>query len=107
MKKFYFCECMNSLRKYATWERKLYDCDIDLACTPVTYVLDSLHKAMCDFEAKWDYDEKLGLSWIVEWTYTPDSPNFIQTRHGRTWNLTDAGVLYDFLVFMNEHGWED
>ena len=107
MKKNHFCECMNSLREYAAWERRLYDCGFDLEYTPVTNVLDSLYKTMCDFEAEWDYDEKLGLSWIIEWAYTPDNPNFTQTRHGRTWDLADAGVLYDFLVFMNEHGWED
>ena len=106
MKRFYFCECINSLREYAAWERKLYECGFDLAHTPAINVLDSLHKVMCDFDTEWDYDEKLGLSWIIEWCYTPDSPNFTQTRHGRTWDLTDAGVLYDFLVFMNEHGWE-
>lgn len=107
MKKTRFCECMYSLREYAAWERKLYECGFDLAYTPITGVLERLHEVMCDFNTEWDYDEKLGLSWIIEWTHTPDSPNFIQTRHGRTWYLEDASILYDFLVFMNEHGWED
>lgn len=107
MKKSCFCKCMNSLREYAAWERKLYECGFDLAYTPVTSVLERLHEAMCDFNTEWDYDEKLGLSWIIEWTYTPDSPNFTQHRHGKNFDLTDAGALYEFLVFMNEHGWED
>ena len=107
MKRNEFCKCIKALRNYADWERKMYDCGLDLASTPVTGVLDALALCMGDFNPDYDYDEKLGLSWIIEWTYTPDSPNFTQTRHGRTWDLTDAGVLYDFLVFMNEHGWED
>ena len=107
MKKTRFCECMNSLREYAAWERKLYECGFDLAYTPIIGVLDKLYEAMCDFNTNWDYDKKLGLSWIIEWAYTPDSPNFTQRRHGKDFDLTDAGALYDFLVFMNEHGWED
>ena len=107
MNKTHFCKCMESLREYAAWERKMYECNFDMAYTPITGVLERLHEAMCDHNVEWDYDTKLGLSWIIEWTYTPDSPNFIQTRHGRTWDLTEAGVLYDFLVFMNEYGWED
>ena len=107
MKKIHFCECINSLREYAAWERKLYECGFDLACTPITDVLERLHEIMCDFNTEWDYDEKLGLSWIIEWCFHEDGPNFTQTRHGRTWDLTDADVLYDFLVFMNEHDWED
>lgn len=107
MKKAYFCKCMNSLREYAAWERKLYDCGFDLADTPVTKVLDALALCMCDFDSEWAYDNKEGLNWIVEWSFHEDSPYFTQTRHGRTWDLTDAGVLYDFLDFMNEYGWED
>ena len=107
MNKIYFCKCMESLREYAAWERKMYECNFDMAYTPITNVLDRLHELMCDHNVEWDYDTKLGLCWIIEWTYTPDSPNFTQTRHGVEFELTDAGALYDFLVFMNEHGWED
>lgn len=107
MKKGQFCKCLEAMRKYGDWERKLYACEIDLAPTPITGVLDVLARCMCDFDSEWAYDEKLGLDWIIEWTFTPDSPNFVQTRHGRTWHLEDAGILYDFLEFMNEYGWED
>ena len=107
MKKSEFCKCIKALRNYAEWERKMYECGFDLASTPVTGILDALALCMGDFNPDYDYDAKLGLSWIIEWTYTPDSPEFMQTRHGRTWQLEDAGILYDFLVFMNEHGWED
>jgi hypothetical protein len=107
MKKSNFCQCLNALRKHALWEHKLYECGFDLAGTPITDVLDALALCMCDFDGEWAYDNKEGLNWIVEWSFHEDGPNFTQTRHGRTWDLTDAGVLYDFLVFMNEHGWED
>ena len=106
MKKSYFCQCLETLREYATWEKALYKCDIDLAPTPITKVLDSLALCMCDFDENWAYDEELELNWIVEWSFG-ESPYLTQERHGRVWNLTDAGILYDFLVFMNEHGWED
>lgn len=107
MKKAYFCECMKSLREYAAWECKMYDCSFDMAYTPITGILERLHEAMCDFNPDWAYDEKLGFDWILEWTYTSDSPNFTQTRHGRTWDLSEAGTLYEFLIEMNELGWED
>lgn len=106
MKKTHFCQCLEALRNYAAWERKLYECGFDLACTPVTDVLDALALCMCNFNGDWAYDKKLELNWIVEWTFG-ESPDLIQTRHGRTWDLTNAGILYDFLEFMNEHGWED
>ena len=107
MKRENFIKCAEYLREYASWEKKLYDCDIDLAPTPVNNVVGALQLAMCDFNSAWSYDEKLGLDWIVEWTYTPDSLSFALRRHRKDFNLTDAGALYDFLVFMNEHGWED
>ena len=107
MKREHFYKCLGAMRKHAMWERKLYDLGFDLACTPVTDILDALALCMCDFDPDWAYDEKEGLNWIIEWAYTPDNPNFHQSRHGRTWNLEDPGALYDFLVFMNEHGWED
>ena len=107
MKKVHFCKCIEAMRKYSAWERKMYDCGFDLAYTPITDVLDALALCMCDFDSEWAYDNKEGLNWIVEWCFHEDGPNFTQTRHGRTWNLPDAGALYDFLVFMNEHDWED
>ena len=107
MKKIRFCECMKTLREYAVWERKMYNCSFDMAYTPITGVLERLHEAMCDFNPDWAYDAKLEFDWIIEWVYSPDSPNFEQQRHGREFDLSSAGALYDFLVFMNEHGWED
>jgi hypothetical protein len=95
------------MRNYSAWERKMYECGFDLASTPITDVLDVLALCMCDFDYEWAYDNKEGLNWIIEWCFHEDGPNFSQTRHGRTWDLADAGILYDFLVFMNEHGWED
>ena len=101
-----FIKCAEYLREYAIWERNLYKCDIDLGPTPVNNVVGALQMAMCDFKDAWSQDEKLEFDWIVEWVYD-ESPHFHQTRHGREFDLTSAGALYDFLVFMNEHGWED
>lgn len=107
MRKGEFCNCLDTLRQYAEWERKMYECGLDFTDTPVGMLAENLTASMCDFNPNWSYDEKLGIDWIIEWSYTADSPNFEQTRHGRTWRLDDAGILYDFLEFMNEYGWED
>jgi hypothetical protein len=107
MNKIDFSECITILRKYADWEKKMYECGFDMNHTPVGAVVDMLHGAMCDFDGDWSYDEKLEFDWVIEWVYSPDSPNFEQKRHGVLFDLSTAGALYDFLVFMNEHGWED
>lgn len=104
MKKSEFIQCIEAMRKYSAWEKALYKCDIDLAPTPITGVLDALAQCMCDFDSEWAYDDKEGLNWIVEWSFD-ESPNLCQKRHGIEFDLTDAGALYDFLMFMNEHGW--
>lgn len=106
MTKEQFCKCLEALRKYSAWEKDLYRCGFDLAYTPVTEVLEALTLCMCDFNIDWAYDDKEGFNWIVEWSFG-ESPYFIQKRHGVEFDLTEAGALYDFLVFMNEHGWED
>lgn len=105
MKRENFIQCLNALRKYSAWERALYKCDIDLAPTPITEILDTLALCMCDFDPEWAYDDKEGLNWIVEWSFHEDGPYFSQKRHGVEFDLTDAGALYDFLCFMNERGW--
>ena len=105
MTKEQFIQCLEAIRKYSLWERKMYDCGFDLAYTPITEVLDALALYMCDFDYEWAYDDKEGLNWIVEWCFHEDGPYFTQTRHGCEFDLTDAGALYDFLCFMNEHGW--
>lgn len=106
MTKERFCKCLEALRKYSAWEKDLYRCGFDLAYTPVTEVLEALTLCMCDFNIDWAYDDKEGLNWIIEWSFG-ESPYFIQKRHGVEFDLTEAGALYDFLVFMNEHGWKE
>lgn len=106
MTKEQFCKCLEALRKYSAWEKDLYRCGFDMAYTPVTEVLDALALCMCDFNGEWAYDDKEGINWIVEWSFG-ESPYLFQKRHGVEFDLTEAGALYDFLVFMNEHGWEE
>lgn len=107
MKKIHFEKCLEAMRKYSAWERKMYECGFDLAYTPVTDVLDALALCMGDFNSEWAYDEKEGFNWIVEWCFHDDNPVFHQVRHGVEFDLTEAGALYEFLVFMNERGWYD
>lgn len=105
MTKEQFIHCLDAMRKYSAWERKMYECGYDLAYTPITEILDALALCMCDFDPDWAYDDKEGLNWIVEWSFHEDGPYFYQKRHGVEWDLTDAGELYEFLLFMNDRGW--
>lgn len=107
MKRSEFIAAAETLRNYGEWEKKLYGLGIDLTGTPAMSLAESLECLMRHTDVTWSYDEKLEFDWIIEWCYTPDSPNFEQTRHGVKFDLTDAGDLYDFLMFMNVHGWED
>lgn len=106
MRKGEFCQCLEALRSFGDWERKMYDCGMNIEGTPVASLAEHLHAVMCNFNFDWAYDTKLGFDWIIEWTCN-ESPYLVQYRHGREWHLDNAGLLYDFLVFMNEHGWED
>ena len=106
MNKTDFCTCLETLCKYSSWENLMYNNGIDLSNTPVSDLAEKLQLVMCGFNREWSYDEKLGFDWIIEWAFNPDSYK-VQTRHGREWVLEDGGLLYDFLVFMNEYGWED
>lgn len=104
MTKGQFCVCANTLRDYALWERKLYECGMDLTGTPAARLAENIQAAMCDFDYEWAYDTKKEFDWIIEWCF---GEVFCEERHGREFVLDSAGALYDFLVFMNEHGWED
>lgn len=102
-----FCNSMYMLREYAEWEKKLYALGIDLTGTPVNDLVGHVEQLVRGGKSNWSYDKKLEFDWIIEWVYSPDSPNFEQTRHGRRWILENAGILYDFIEFMNEYGWEE
>lgn len=104
MTKEQFCVCANTLRDYASWERKLYECGMDLTDTPAAHLAENIQAAMCDFNPDWSYDTKYEFDWIIEWCFSEACG---ADRHGRQFDLRDAGALYDFLMFMNEHGWED
>ena len=102
-----FCNSMHMLREYAEWEKKLYALGIDLTGTPVNDLVGHVEQLVRSGKSNWSYDKKLEFDWIIEWVYSSDSPNFEQTRHGRRWILENAGILYDFIEFMNEYGWEE
>lgn len=106
MDKANFCACADTLRKYTKWENTMYDNGFDFALTPAGDLAEKLHAAMCGFDLDWSYDKKLGFDWVIEWCFNKE-PYRVQFRHGREWHLDDAGILYDFLVFMNDLGWED
>ena len=102
-----FCNCLETLQKYAAWENTMYQNGIDLCTTPVADLAEKLQIVMCGFNLDWAYDKKLGFDWIIEWTFNNAEAWVAQTRHGVEWLLEDAETLYDFLVFMNERGWEE
>lgn len=102
-----FYACAQVLRDYADWDKSAYALGMDFTNTAPSKLAELVELLMCDFNPNWAFDEKLEINWLIEWTYSPDGPNLLQTRHGREFHLHDAGALYNFLVFMNEHGWED
>ena len=106
MDKVNFCKCFNALREYSAWENNMYKNGLDFAYTPVSNIAEKLQLAMCGFNLDWSYDKKLEFDWIIEWAFNPDS-YASQIRHGREWLLNTPENLYDFLVFMNERGWEE
>jgi hypothetical protein len=106
MNKTNFCACLEVLRKYSAWESAMYNNGLDFSNTPINDLTEKLQLAMCGFDLEWSYDKKLEFDWVIEWSFNPDFYKG-QERHGRKWTFEDAGSLYDFLVFMNEYGWED
>ena len=104
MTKENFIKCAKVLQDYSLWERKLYECGMNLDGTPASEMAEALQYLMCDGNPDWDYDEKLGFSWIIEWCFGEAQWT---RRHGKEFFLDSPSALYDFLVFMNEHGWED
>ena len=106
MDKANFCVCLEALHRYSVWEAAMYKNGIDFTSTPVSELAEKLQLTMCGFDPNWSFDEKLEFDWIIEWAFNPEA-YAAQTRHGKEWLLTDAATLYEFLVFMNEYGWED
>lgn len=106
MKKADFCACLGALRQYSEWEQKMYRLDIDLVNTPIGLVVEHLIGAMREFDMDWSFDTKLGFDWIIEWCFGPLEYPY-QYRHGKLFDIRTAGALYDFIVYMNEYGWED
>lgn len=106
MNKEDFCSCLETLRKYSAWENTMYSSGLDFGATPLSEVTEKLQLAMCGFNLEWSYDKKLEFDWIIEWSFNSEHYLY-QTRHGKEWLLDTAEALYDFLVFMNSHGWEE
>ena len=67
MNKSEFVKCAKALLEYSSWERKLYECGMDLESTPANKMADLLHQLMCDGNPDWAYDTKLEFDWIIEW----------------------------------------
>ena len=99
-----FIKCAQALADYSSWERKLYECGMDLTGTPANEVADLLHQLMCDGNPDWASDTKLGFDWIIEWCFGEAT---YAKRHGIEFIMDKPGALYEFIVYMNEHGWED
>ena len=104
MKKEEFCKCAKTMLNYSSWERRLYECGMNLEGTPANDLADIIHTLMCDGNPDWAYDSKLGFDWIIEWCF---GETCYAKRHGIEFIIDSAGALYEFIVFMNEHGWED
>ena len=104
MTKEIFCNCAKVLQDYSLWERKLYECGMDLSNTPANELAEAVMYMMCDGDPDWAYDTERGFNWLIEWCFGETT---YAKRHGREFDLISAGALYDFLVFMNEHRWED
>ena len=104
MNKSEFVKCAKALLEYSSWERKLYECGMDLESTPANNMADLLHQLMCDGNPDWAYDTKLEFDWIIEWCFGEVT---YAKRHGVEFILDTASALYEFIVYMNEHGWED
>ena len=80
MTKEIFCNCAKVLQDYSLWERKLYECGMDLTGTPASDLAENIHAAMCEFDPDWAYDTKLGFDWIIEWSFGDAR---YEKRHGR------------------------
>ena len=106
MNKTDFCKCLETLKKYSAWEKIMYENGLDFAYTAVSDLAEKLQLAMCGFNHEWSYDKKLEFDWIIEWAFNSEAYR-AQTRHGREWDLMTGAELYDFLMFMNDNGWED
>ena len=104
MNKSDFCKCAKVLQDYSIWEHKLYECGMNLDGSPAGEMAEALHYLICDGNPDWSYDTKLGFDWIIEWCF--GEAQWTQ-RHNIDFFLDTPGALYEFLLFMNEHGWED
>ena len=100
-----FCECARIYKEYGKWEKKLYGIGFDLTDTPAAFMADMYLTLMCHGDNEWAYDRKLGIDWICEWVF--NDHDFEQHRHGHEFIIDSPAALYDFIVFMNVHGWED
>lgn len=101
-----FVEGANTLREYWNWENQLYDMGIHLEDTAAAKLADKMLELLSRGQEDWDYDERIGTSWIATWCSAPkDEKGF---RRGSQWvTLSDAGALYDFVSEMFEKNWPE
>ena len=99
-----FVEGANTLREYWNWENQLYDMGIHLEDTAAAKLADKMLELLSRGQEDWDYDERIGTSWIATWCSAPkDEKGF---RRMNQWVVLDsAEVLYDFVQEMRELKW--
>lgn len=109
MRKNEFCEAAAVLREYGLWENKAYNIGFSLLDTPASDLASYFYLLMVDGNPDYDYDIKLDKSWIIAATTDEDFFHIYSEykRHDRVWRIVNFEALYDFLEYMNEHGWED
>lgn len=107
--KEFWCKALETLRKYTNWEMGMYNWGIDFTNTPVAALAEELTFLMNGGDLEFSYDSKMEFDWIIEYTTNVEFERIYKeyARYGKIWDLSVPENLYDFIVFMNEHGWED
>lgn len=110
MTKELFCRDLATLRDYGHWTIQLTQFGVELDFdTPLAEMVDRYIEFLTDGNRDWDYDTEKEISWIIEFIYDLEFEYEYKNyeRGGRTWDLSKPCQFYDFLVYMNEHNWED
>lgn len=109
MKKLIFVETIDQVREFCQWIDRVEKAGLDLNNKYLDQVTQVLQFLLKDGRPNWDYDEKEGFNWILEYISDLDFTETYKDYHraGIVWHLTTASNLYDFLLYMNETGWKE